>query len=40
MEQFADGLRLNVSNRQLASLFRFIAASSPAIAAALISRQE
>ncbi|AZS37545.1 hypothetical protein CVS47_02182 [Microbacterium lemovicicum] len=40
MEQFSDGLRLNVSNRQLASLFRFSASSSPAIAAAFISRQE
>lgn len=40
MEQFSDGLRLSVSNRQLASLFRFSASSSPAIAAALISRQE
>lgn len=40
MEQFTDGLRLNVSNRQLASLFRFTARSSPAIADALISRQE
>ncbi|KAF2413490.1 hypothetical protein B1729_09325 [Microbacterium sp. B35-04] len=40
MEQFTDGLRLNVSNRQLASLFKFAATSSPAIAAALISRQE
>ena len=40
MEQFSDGLRLNVSSRQFASLFRFSAASSPAIAAAVISRQE
>lgn len=37
MEQFKDGLRLNVSNRQLASLFKFTPPSSPLIAAALIS---
>jgi hypothetical protein len=33
MEQFTDGLRLNVSNRQTASLFKMRA---PSIAAALI----
>ena len=38
VEQFRDGLRLNVSNRQLASLFRFPPKSSPSIAAALIAR--
>lgn len=37
MEQFKDGLRLNVSNRQLASLFRFAGGTSPSITAALIS---
>ncbi len=36
MEQFADGLRLSVSNRQLASMFRFPPRSSPSITAALI----
>lgn len=40
VEQFADGLRLNVSNRQLASTFTFPPGSSPAVAAALISRRE
>lgn len=34
LEQYTDGLRLNVSNRQTASLFRM---KSPSIAAALIS---
>ena len=37
IEQFADGLRLNVSNRQLASLFKFAPPSSPLITAAIIS---
>jgi hypothetical protein len=37
LEQFADGLRLNVSNRQTASLLRFAGGSSPSLAAALIS---
>ncbi len=36
MEQFRDGLRLNVSNRQTASLLKFPAGQSPAIAAAII----
>jgi len=36
--QYADGLRLSVSNRQTASLFRFAQGSSPTIAAALLSR--
>jgi hypothetical protein len=35
MEQYTDGLRLNVSNRQTASLFKL--PSGPSIAAALIS---
>jgi Protein of unknown function (DUF2510) len=35
MEQYTDGLRLNVSNRQAASLFKF--PTGPSIAAALIS---
>jgi hypothetical protein len=34
LEQFKDGLRLSVSNRQTASLFKL---QSPSIAAALIS---
>ena len=38
LEQFTDGLRLSVSNRQTASLFRFAQGSSPSIAAALLSR--
>jgi hypothetical protein len=38
LAQYADGLRLNVSNRQTASLFRFAQGSSPTIAAALLSR--
>jgi hypothetical protein len=38
LAQYADGLRLNVSNRQAASLFRFAEGSSPTIAAALLSR--
>jgi hypothetical protein len=37
MEQFKDGLRLNVSNRQAASLFRFKPGQSPSIAAAIMS---
>jgi hypothetical protein len=36
--QYADGLRLSVSNRQTASLSRFAQGSSPTIAAALLSR--
>jgi hypothetical protein len=36
MEQFKDGLRLNVSNRQAASLFRFKPGQSPSIAAAIM----
>lgn len=36
--QYTDGLRLNVSNRQTASLFRFAQGSSPTIAAALLTR--
>jgi hypothetical protein len=36
--QYTDGLRLNVSNRQTASVFRFAQGSSPTIAAALLSR--
>ncbi|MFT2816353.1 DUF2510 domain-containing protein [Leifsonia sp. A12D58] len=38
IEQFKDGLRINVSNRQLASLFRITPPSSPLIAAALITK--
>jgi len=37
LEQYRDGLRLNVSNRQTASLFTMPAGQSPSIAAALIS---
>ena len=37
MEEFTDGLRLNVSNRQTASLFIFTSGSVPSIAAAMIS---
>jgi uncharacterized protein DUF2510 len=37
LEQFTDGLRLNVSNRQTASLFKMPPGQSPSIAAALIS---
>lgn len=36
MQQYSDGLRLNVSNRQTASLFKFESGESPTIAAALI----
>jgi hypothetical protein len=36
--QYNDGLRLSVSNRQTASLFRFAQGSSPTIAGALLSR--
>ncbi|KQQ94598.1 hypothetical protein ASF62_11050 [Leifsonia sp. Leaf325] len=36
IEQFKDGLRLNVSSRQLASLFRISPPASPLIAAAVI----
>jgi hypothetical protein len=38
LQQYADGLRLSVSNRQTASLFRFAPGSSPTIAAAMLSR--
>jgi hypothetical protein len=38
LAQYTDGLRLNVSNRQTASLFQFAQGSSPTIAAALLSR--
>lgn len=37
LEQYTDGLRLNVSNRQTASVFKFRPGFSPSIAAALIS---
>ena len=37
MQQFTDGLQLNVSNRQTASLFTFDKGQSPTIASALIS---
>ena len=37
LEQFQDGLRLNVSNRQTASLLKMPPTPSPSIAAALIS---
>lgn len=37
LEEFTDGLRLSVSNRQTASLFRFAGNSSPRIAAAMLS---
>lgn len=37
VQQFDDGLRLGVTNRQAASLFRFSSGSSPMIAAALVS---
>ena len=36
--EYTDGLRLSVSNRQTASLFRFAQGSSPTIAAAMLSR--
>jgi uncharacterized protein DUF2510 len=39
LEQFRDGLRLNVSNRQTASLLKMPRTTSPSIAAALISWQ-
>jgi hypothetical protein len=38
LAQYTDGLRLSVSNRQTASLFRFAPGSSPNVAAALLSR--
>lgn len=38
LAQYTDGLRLSVSNRQTASLFRFATGSSPNVAAALLSR--
>ncbi|MCW2753911.1 MAG: zinc-ribbon protein [Marmoricola sp.] len=37
IEQFRDGIRLNVSNRQAASLFKLAPGASPTILAALIS---
>lgn len=37
MQQYNDGLRLNVSNRQTASLFKFDKGESPTLASALIS---
>lgn len=37
LEQYRDGLRLAVSNRQAPSLFRLAKGGSPAVAAALIS---
>jgi hypothetical protein len=40
MEQFRDGLRLNVSNRQAASLFRFKPGQSPSIAAAIMANAQ
>ncbi len=36
LQQYADGLRFNLSGRQTASTFRFLAGSSPSIAAALV----
>jgi Protein of unknown function (DUF2510) len=39
LEEFRDGLRLNVSNRQTASLLKMPRTTSPSIAAALISWQ-
>jgi hypothetical protein len=38
LEQYTDGLRMSVTNRQAASLFKFGPGSSPSIAAAMISR--
>jgi hypothetical protein len=38
LDQYGNGLRLNVSNRQAASLLRFERRSSPSIAAALLAR--
>ena len=38
MDQFKDGLRLSVTNRQLASLFRITPPSSPLVAAAVIAK--
>lgn len=38
LQQYTDGLRLGVTNRQAASLFRFAPGQSPTIAAALITR--
>lgn len=38
LHQYTDGLRLGVTNRQAASLFRFGPGQSPTIAAALITR--
>jgi hypothetical protein len=37
IQQYTDGLRLNVSNRQTASLFKFGKGQSPTLASALIS---
>lgn len=36
LQQYADGLRFNISGRQTASLFRFVRGSSPSLAAALV----
>jgi hypothetical protein len=36
LQQFTDGLRINVSNRQAASLLRFAPGQSPSIAAAIL----
>lgn len=36
LQEYADGLRFNVSGRQAASLFRFQKGSSPSLAAALV----
>jgi hypothetical protein len=36
LQEYADGLRFNVSGRQTASLFRFAQGSSPSLAAALV----
>jgi hypothetical protein len=36
LEQFTDGLRLNVSNLQRASLLKFPADTSPNIAGAMV----
>jgi hypothetical protein len=39
VQQFLDGLRLSVSNRQTASLLTMLRTTSPSVAAALISWQ-
>ena len=36
LQEYSDGLRFNVSGRQIASLFRFAKGSSPSLAAALV----